>query len=406
MTADRWHLITGEYPPSPGGVADYTALLAAALAEGGAEVHVWTSRGAASAAAEDRAAVHRLVADWSRAELARLDEALDGFAPPRRLLVQYTPGAWGYKGLNLGFCRWLVQRRARGDDVRVMFHEVWYPLQLRDRPRRWLLALGQRLMARTLMDACCSAYVSIPAWEPLLRASERPRDGRRPVTVAWLPVPSNIPVNEDAEAVARLRGRLVPGGETLVGSFGTFSGMIGDLLAATLPRVLDGRADRVGLILGRGSDRFASRLLAGHPELAGRLHAAGALPADETSIHLQACDLLVQPYPDGLSSRRGSLMAGLAHGVATVSNLGRLSEPVWERTGCVALAAAPDPAALTAAAAPLLASAEARAALGSAARATYRRHFAVERTAEALAGSTMPASADPQMAGKAHPAKT
>lgn len=394
MTSDRWHLITGEYPPAPGGVADYTALLAAALAGAGAGagVHVWTTHGPEASPAvedQDRVTVHRPIQRWRPAELARLDDALDAFGPPRRLVVQYAPGVWGRKGLNVAFCRWLVRRRARGDDVRVMFHEVWYPLQLRDKPTRWLLALGQRLMARTLMEACSSAYVSIPAWEPLLRASERRGRRLRPRPVTWLPVPSNIPVVEDDAAVATLRHGLAPGGEALVGSFGTFGGMIGALLAETLPRVLGSRADRVGLLVGRGSDRFAARLVADHPELDGRLHAAGGLPAAAVSVHLQACDLLVQPYPDGLSSRRGTLMAGLAHGVAMVSNLGALSEPVWARTGDVALAPAAEPTALAGVAEALLASPQARAALGQAGRALYRRHFAIERTVETLAGSNV-----------------
>src|SRR5690348_241044 len=109
MPRDRWHFITGEYPPTPGGVADYTALLAAALAEAGAEVHVWTSLGNGMEATAGGVTVHRLVGGWSPAELVRLDEALDAFETPRRLLVQYAPGVWGYKGLNLGFCRWLVR---------------------------------------------------------------------------------------------------------------------------------------------------------------------------------------------------------------------------------------------------------------------------------------------------------
>src|SRR5262249_40199976 len=36
-----WHLITGAYPPQPGGVSDYTHLVASGLAEAGDMVHVW-----------------------------------------------------------------------------------------------------------------------------------------------------------------------------------------------------------------------------------------------------------------------------------------------------------------------------------------------------------------------------
>ena len=38
-----WHFLTGEYPPDRGGVADYTALVAAGLAKHGCAVHVWST---------------------------------------------------------------------------------------------------------------------------------------------------------------------------------------------------------------------------------------------------------------------------------------------------------------------------------------------------------------------------
>ncbi|WP_406701332.1 glycosyltransferase family 4 protein (plasmid) [Singulisphaera sp. Ch08] len=383
MTTDRWHLITGEYPPKPGGVGDYTALLAAELAEVGSDVHVWTLKDQEVAAVAG-VTVHRPLEGWSRLALARLDEELDAFASPRRLLVQYAPNVWGYKGMNIEFCRWLRRRRAKGDDVRVMFHEVWYPFQFRDKPTRWLLALVHRLMTRTLMDACSSAYVSIPAWEPLLRASES--GARKPIT--WLPVPSTIAPIDDSSAVTEIRRRFASGGQTILGSFGTFGGLIGSMLLEILPRLLDRREDRVGLLFGRGSDRFVASLVAARPELAGRLIAAGTLSRAEVSIYLQACDLLVQPYPDGLSSRRTSLMAGLAHGVATVSNLGVLSEPVWgQSNGGVALASGADPVAVARTAESVLACPVRRAELGAAGRALYRREFAVDRTVEVLRGT-------------------
>jgi glycosyltransferase involved in cell wall biosynthesis len=379
---DRWHLITGEYPPRQGGVADYTALLAAALAMAGSDVHVWTTEGPDSGTT-DGVTVHRPAGGWSPFELAHFEMELDAFPPPRRLVVQYAPNAWGYKGMNIGFCRWLLRRRRLGDDVRVMFHEVWYAWRLWDKPTRWALAVGQRMMARTLMEACSSAYVSIPGWEPLLRASEK--GARRPIT--WLPVPSTIAVVDDAPAVAELRSRLAPRGQQIIGSFGTFGGMIGSMLAEILPRLLERHDDRVGLLFGRGSDRFAARLVAERPELTGRLIAAGALSPSEVSIHLQACDLLVQPYPDGLSTRRTTLMAGLAHGVATVSNLGALSEPVWGRSPCVALAPSSDLSEVVVAAESVLACPERRAELGAAGREMYRRDFAVERTVEVIRGT-------------------
>lgn len=381
---DLWHLITGEYPPQRGGIADYTAHLAAALAGSGSEVHVWTTQGLETQAV-DGVTVHRPAASWALSELAHFDRALEAFPAPRRLLVQYAPNVWGYKGMNIGFCRWLHRRRSRGDDVRVMFHEVWYPWRLWDKPTRWALALGQRMMVRTLLEACSSAYVSIPAWEPLLRASEK--GPRRPI--AWLPVPSTIAAAHDSSAVADLRRRLAPTGETILGSFGTFGGMIGGMLAEILPRLLEHRDDRVGLLFGRGSDHFVARLVGSHPKLHGRLIAAGGLSPEDVSFHLQAIDLLVQPYPDGLTSRRTTLMAGLAHGVPTVSNLGALSESVWMQGSHLALAPRPNPAEIVEAVESLIAAPERLATLGRAGRELYRRMFAIERTVDAIRGSAV-----------------
>src|SRR5690606_13687540 len=39
--SSRWHLITGEFPPAPGGVSDYTAAVALGLAAAGDAGDVW-----------------------------------------------------------------------------------------------------------------------------------------------------------------------------------------------------------------------------------------------------------------------------------------------------------------------------------------------------------------------------
>ncbi len=372
------HLLTGEYPPRLGGVADYTARLAAGLAAAGAEVHVWTSP-VTNPPEFPGVTLHDEGGSWSPADLARLGAALDAFPAPRRLVVQHSPNAWGYKGLNLGFCRWLVKRRRRqGDEIRLMFHEVAYPWLLRDRPSRWLLAAGQRWMARTLLKASTYVDVTTPAWETTLRACA-PGDRR---AFGWRPVPSNVPVGSEPAATAAIRSRIAPAGELVVGTFSAFAGVTGSLFAGLLPRVFLDQPGRVGLLIGQGGDRFAARLIARHPGLAGRLTATGVLTPEEISTHLRACDLMVQPYDDGITTRRGSAMASLSHGLPMVTNFGHLAEPFWSDSGAVALAATPD--AIPEAVNRLLADPSQRARIAAAARALYDRRFAVERTVEAL----------------------
>ena len=168
-----------------------------------------------------------------------------------------------------------------------------------------------------------------------------------------------------------------------MGHFGTYGPKAGEVLERSLVPLMRNRAGRVALLLGRGGRDYAEGLARRHPELNGRLIATGGLPPEDLSRHLGACDLMIQPYIDGVSTRRGSVMAALAHGLPVVTNTGHNTEPLWSEDEGVALAA--DHAeALTAEAESLLADPDARAALGTAAADLYQRRFAAERTIEAL----------------------
>ncbi|MFL6255100.1 MAG: glycosyltransferase, partial [Pyrinomonadaceae bacterium] len=147
-------------------------------------------------------------------------------------------------------------------------------------------------------------------------------------------------------------------------------------LRELLPRLLSNEEARCAvLLLGRGSEAMRAELLRTHPELAGRIHATGTLPPAALSRHLAACDLLLQPYPDGVSTRRTSVMAGLAHGLAVVTTKGRLTESLWQESGAVLLTDPGDVAGMARAVCELLGDAAKREGLGELARATYRLHF-------------------------------
>ncbi|HIA04746.1 MAG TPA: glycosyltransferase, partial [Myxococcales bacterium] len=53
--------------------------------------------------------------------------------------------------------------------------------------------------------------------------------------------------------------------------------------------------------------------------VAGRIIRTGFLPPDETSAALLSCHVMVMPYLDGVSLRRGTLMACLNHGRPTIT---------------------------------------------------------------------------------------
>ena len=96
------------------------------------------------------------------------------------------------------------------------------------------------------------------------------------------------------------------------------------------------------LLIGSGSEAFRSALVARDRSLADRVSATGTLNAAELSAHIEACDVLLQPYPDGVTSRRTTTMAGLFARVPVVTTQGKLTERFWQEETPVKLAAVGD----------------------------------------------------------------
>ncbi|MDB5311169.1 MAG: hypothetical protein JWO38_5371 [Gemmataceae bacterium] len=368
----RWALLTGEYPPQPGGVADYTDQVARGLTAAGDVVTVYApARGCRADDPGPGVTVRRLPGCFGPRGLAALDTALARRPRPDRVLIQYVPHAYGWKGMNLPFAMWVAARAGRHAPVWVMFHEVAFPFRWRP-PIHAVLAAAHRVMARLVAGAASRVLVSVPGWEPRLRRL-CPRLG----PVEWLPIPSNIPVAADAPGPVREP----PARGPVVGHFGTYGSAVIPLLEPALCRLLGRDPQASGVLLGRGGVAYRDDLVGRHPALAGRVVAPGELPPEAVAARLRGCDILIQPFIDGISSRRTSAMAGLANAVPLVSNFGPLSESVWAGAGGVALAAAPDPDLLGARAEEVLALPRAdRAEMGRQAAALYRDRFSLEHT--------------------------
>ena len=372
-----WHIITGEYPPQQGGVADYTRLVALGLAARGDHVHVWAPAVADAERAEAGVEVHRLPGRFGPRALDALGRGL-ATPGPGHILVQYVPQAFGMKGMNLPLCLWLLARRRAG--LTIMFHEVAVALRWQQPMRHNVIGVVHRAMAFVLARAARKCFVAAAAWEPLLRPL-----APAGATISWLPVPSNVPVVDDPAGVRAVRRALMVKGGMLLGHFGAArETWIAAQLAAVVPPLLRERPDAAFLLVGRDSLDLRSRLLAGTPELQARVRASGPLPPADVSRHLGACDVMLQPYGDGVSTRRTSLMAALAHRRTVMTTSGVLTEPLWRHSGAVALVEAGDAAAMGTALAHLMDDAEERARLAAAAGALYAQRFDIEHTIAAL----------------------
>jgi hypothetical protein len=392
------HIITSEYPPQPGGVSDYTQQVAEGLAREGEEVHVWCpatsdsdgSPGAIPGAGLQATPVHRGLGRITSEDLKTVDEQLDRFPAPRRILVQYVPHGYGRRSMNVPFCMWLWRRaKKHGDSLEIMVHEPF--LAFEGSWRQYGAALIHRLMTIILLRAATRVWFSAPEWERRWKSYTM---GRR-IPFQWLPVPSNVGVACDQAAIQTTRRRYVKEGALLLGHFGTYGVPLLSVLEPILLKMALEIPDQPLLLMGRNSLEFRRHLIERHPAFEKTLHATGALDPEELSSHIAACDVLIQPYPDGATTRRGSLMVGISHGKAIVTTSSHSTEPLWEHSAAVALTPAGDVDAFVHLLRELLQDPLERARMSHAARKLYQERFDISHTVAAL---RMPA-AEPAASG-------
>jgi glycosyl transferase family 1 len=290
--------------------------------------------------------------------------------------VQYVPHAFGLKAMNLPFCVWLYALSRTKRRIVVMFHEATVPWRRGQPVKLQVLASATASMAMLVARAASLIFVAIPAWKDrLARFAGRTR-------MEWLPVPSNVPVAENADAVREMRQGL--NAKTIVGHFGSNDHAISQSLKLVIPELLEAAPAVDILLIGRDSMALKEAIAQGRSRLANRIHATGGLPENGVSVALSSCDLMLQPYPDGVSTRRGSVMAALAHQRAIVTTAGILTEPLWLESGAVVLTPVGDHTAMSAELKRLIGDEGERSRIGSAGKRLYDERFALHHTIRVL----------------------
>ena len=378
MPAVERHIITPEYPPQPGGVSDYTLQVAEGLAEAGEEVHVWCPPTSTARATAGPVQIHRDLGSVTPHDLRVIGEQLDRYAAPRRILIQYVPHGYGRRSMNVPFCTWLWRRaKSDGDIIEIMVHEAF--LNFEGSWRQYGAALVHRLMTIILLRAATRVWFSNGESERRWRSYTL---GRR-VPFQLLPVPSNIGIARDETAIQALR-RYAPEGGLLLGHFGTYGLPVLSVLEPILSKIAREMPGQSLLLMGAGSQEFRKHLIVQYPAWEKNLHATGSLAPEELSCHIAACDLLIQPYPDGATTRRTTLMLGLSHGKPILTTRSQVTEPLWEQGAAVGLTPAGDAAAFVQLLGELLQNSSERARMGLAARKLYQERFDISHTVAAL----------------------
>ncbi len=308
-------IVSAEYPPSPGGVGDYTALLAAHLGEAGTSVAVLTT-GKGDTERVGTHTISRTVTTWDWGVRGRLREAVAAFKPDI-VHLQYQTGMYQmHPAVNF---LPVPARRHRPHGTRPLFvttfHDLLHPYlfpkaaRLRAYVTRRLARASDRVIATNGLDA-----TTLAQWGVVARV---------------IPIGSNIPVARTVDAqVIRARYGVAPGAVMLT-TFGLLNHSKGtDTVLGALVRLRREGIDAHLLMVGAGvgeSDatnvRTENALTAqlASADVAASVTRTGALRADDVAQALAAGDLCLLPYRDGASPRRGSLLAALAQGVPVVT---------------------------------------------------------------------------------------
>ncbi len=311
--------ISGEFPPDGGGVGDYTVRLSDSLTALGFGVGVLTRSG--PAAGVPGVGVFPLAEAWSSRAWGLILRAAREFRPDL-VHLQYQAAAFGLAPAAMFLPA--VLGRLGGYPVAVTFHDLRPPYLFPKAGRLRRLAVGM------LYLSSAGAVATNGADLVRLQRVGFPGVRFRP-PLAFIPIGSNVlPVPTEPEEVGTLRREVGAGpGERLIGHFGLMNWSKGvELVLAACRRLLDGgyrvRLVVIGGTAGRTDPtnlKYAEfiRREVGRLGLGDRTFWTGPLPADGVSRWLQAVDLLLLPYLDGASLRRGSLVAALVHGRPVVT---------------------------------------------------------------------------------------
>ncbi len=181
---------------------------------------------------------------------------------------------------------------------------------------------------------------------------------------------------------AEARARLGIWDETFViGIFGTMHvTRLTDWMRNVAQEIAD--TGRPMLVLYIGPDVDMVRAILGDLPL----RADGPLASAEVSRRFTAMDMHLTPFADGISTRRGSVMAGLQHGIATVGTLGYNTDRILRENNDLALLLAPvdEPEQFVAHSLRLMTEPELRKQIGREGRNLFEREFHGEQIAHRL----------------------
>jgi len=314
----RIGIVAGEYPPMQGGVGAYTRILAQELVRQGHKVFILST--SAAREAEDEISLSNSVRSWGLPSLLQARR----WAEAERLDVvniQFQTAAFQMSP-------WIhfLPMVMRETPVVTTFHDLRYPYLFpkAGRLRDWIVMC----LART------SDGLIVTNHEDFQRV-----EGLR--NVRLIPIGSNIlnPLEADFDQTAWRSTCGAESGDFLLAFFGLVNRSKGlETLLDSVARLrMDGIPVRLVMVGDVGTSDptnvgYSQEIDALIEKLGIRslVHRTGFLARDEeVGAFLTASDVVVLPFLDGASFRRGSLMAAIHYGCPIVTTRPQVQIPVF-----------------------------------------------------------------------------
>jgi glycosyltransferase involved in cell wall biosynthesis len=358
-------------PPKLDGIGDYTALLSTELAKS-ADVAILVDNNANADPIADVRIVplfdaNNIKSVWNIAKFVESD-------PPDWIFLQYNPFSYGKWGFNLELPRMLthLKRTCPQTKIAVMAHETYV-----FGSERWqfaIMGIWQRYQMWKLVQDSSILFFSVESYINHVKrwAANKP--------TVHLPVGSNIPkiAIPQSDAKSRLN---IDKSALVLGSFGNgFYGRHVDWIIESAEN-LHKHGHKVHLLfLGNKSEELA-RLVSTVP-----VSGTGRLSSEDISKALQSVDIYLGSYLDGVSTRRGSFVVGLQHGLCCVGTIGHNTGELLHNANNQALILTPvdDKAAFIQAVERLANNPELRSEIGKQAELFYDNYFDWQKTAQTV----------------------
>jgi glycosyltransferase involved in cell wall biosynthesis len=239
------------------------------------------------------------------------------------VIVQYTASAWSERALPIPFLLVLQLLKQRGVRLGVMFHEVQgFPGQrLNQRLRRsvqlWVLRNAIPLADKPILNVSLETLNWLPVQDP---------------KVTFIPVGSNIPEPD----LDNLNPNLSQEQAKTIAVFGMTSVEITSSEIIDIAHAVKQTAHKVPKLrlvtLGRGSKEAEIPLREALKGVKVEIEALGLLSTEEISEVLAASD--VQLHVRGeISTRRGTVIAGMGCGLPIVAYTGKETGPPIPEAG-------------------------------------------------------------------------